>query len=370
MAMIVKKNIFEIEALALECGQTIPVKMGYETYGTLNENKDNAILVAHYFSATSHAAGKYNEDDVACGWWDGLIGPGKAVDTDKYFVICTDNICNVQVKNPNVVTTGPATINPDTNKEYGMTFPSVTFKDVAASQKVLVESFGIEKLQAVMGPSAGGMISFHWAVSFPQMVERCIGVITNVQNPIITSFNVLQQAMRAIKLDPNFNNGDYYSKEEPVEGLRLAGQMMYVGAFTPEFMEQTFPRDSKEDGPFESVENMSSYEQALYNNSIASTSLVDANSWLYTCKTTMNQDIARGFESLDDALKNISAKVLMIPCKQDLLQPWQFNEITVNRINELGGCAELYPIESIKGHMGGVLDTHLFDEKVREFLNK
>lgn len=369
MTMIVEKKIFEIEELTLECGKTIPVKMGYETYGTLNENKDNAILVAHYFSATSHAAGKYNENDAAPGWWDGLIGSGKAVDTDKYFVICADNICNVQVKNPNVITTGPATINPETNKQYGMTFPLVTFKDIAESQKVLVEYMGISKLKAVMGPSAGGMISFNWAVSYPEMVERCIGVITNVQNPIITSFNVLQQAMRAIKLDPNFNNGDYYGKEEPVEGLRLAGQMMVVGAFTPEFMEKSYPRNSKDDKGFMNVNDVASYEETLYNASVLSTSLVDANSWLYTCKTTMNQDIARGFESLDESLKNISAKVLMIPCKQDLLQPWQFNKVTVDRINELGGCAELYTIESEKGHMGGVLDTHLFADKVKDFLN-
>lgn len=368
--MLVEKKEFEIENFTFECGATIPLKMGYETYGTLNESKDNAILVAHFFSATSHAAGKYNEIDVVSGWWNGLIGPGKAVDTNKYFVICSDNICNIQPDDPMVTTTGPASINPKTNKPYGMSFPATSFKDIANAEKALIDSMGIKKLKAVMGPSAGGMISFQWAVNYPEMVERCIGVITNVQNPIITSFSVLQHAMRAIELDANFNNGDYYGKEQPIEGLALAGQMMTVGAFTPEFFEKMYPRDSKEDEPFINVNNKSSYERTLYETSINGAKLRDANSWLYTCKTTMNQDIARGFESLDEALKRISAKVLMIPCKQDLLQCHRFNRITVDRINELGGYAELYEIESEKGHMGGVLDTHLFADKVREFLDK
>ncbi len=367
--MLVEKKIFEMESFTFECGDTMPLKMGYETYGRLNEKKDNVILVAHFFSATSHAAGRYSESDVVVGWWDGLIGPGKAVDTNKYFVICTDNICNVQPNDPMVTTIGPASINPKTNKPYGMSFPSTSFKDIANAEKALIDSMGVKKLKAVMGPSAGGMIAFQWAVNYPEMVEKCIGVITNVQNPIITSFSVLQQAMRAIQLDTNFNNGDYYGKEEPLEGLALAGQMMVVGAFTPEFFEDTYPRNSKEDAPFMRVNNLSSYEKALYDASINVAKLRDANSWLYTCKTTMNQDIARGYESLDEALKRITAKVLMIPCKQDLLQYHKFNQITVDRINELGGNAELYTIESKKGHMGGVLDTHLFEDKVREFLN-
>lgn len=368
--MIVKKQCFEIDELELESGVKIPVKVGYETYGTLNEKKNNAILVSHYFSATSHAAGKYREDDSTVGWWDTLIGEKKALDTEKYFIICIDNLCNVQVKNPNVITTGPASLDPKTNQPYGMRFPIVSFKDVAYVQKLLVESMGIQVLEAVIGPSAGGMISFQWAVHYPQMVKRCIGVITNVQNPVITSFSVLQHAIRAIKLDKNFNDGNYYNAEEPIEGIRLAAQMMYVGAFTPEFLENMYSRDSKDDKGFREVNEFSSYEEALYKNSIASTKLVDANSWLYTCKATMNHDIAKGFDSLESALKRITAKVLMIPCKQDMLQPYNFNKVTVEKINNLGGYAEIYPIESEKGHMAGVLDTHLFEDKIKEFLSK
>ena len=123
MSLIAEKKVFHIDSFSFQNGRTLPVQMGYETYGTLNADKSNAILVAHYFSASSHCAGKYAEDDAVSGFWDGLIGPGKAVDTDKYFVICSDNLCNCGPKNPTVVTTGPMTLNPSTGKPYALDFP-------------------------------------------------------------------------------------------------------------------------------------------------------------------------------------------------------------------------------------------------------
>ncbi|WP_232697626.1 alpha/beta fold hydrolase [Brevibacillus daliensis] len=365
----VKKQQFTIDRFTLENGKTIPVTLGYETYGELNEDKSNVILVAHYFSASSHAAGKYSPEDAASGYWDGLIGPGKAVDTNKFFVISTDNLANVQFKNPNVITTGPRTINPETGKIWGMNFPAFTFKDIADIQhEFLTKQLGIDKLYAVMGASAGGFISLNWAVSYPEMVERVIGVITNPQNPVITSFNVLQHAMRAIALDPNWNDGNYEEGNEPTEGLYLAVQMMNAGAFTPELYEETYKRDSKENDSYQNIQLKTSYEQQLYDAIKAGSATIDASHWYYTCRATMMHDLARNQESLEAALEKIKSRVLMVSCNRDLLQPTIYNRQMIEIMKKQGKQAELYEFESVKGHMGGVLDTHLFSDKVEEFL--
>ncbi|KGX86621.1 alpha/beta fold hydrolase [Pontibacillus litoralis] len=367
----VEKKQFTIDRYTLENGATIPVTLGYETYGELNEDKSNVVLVAHYFSASSHAAGKYSPEDEAPGYWDHLIGPGKAVDTNKYFVISTDNLANVQEHNPHVITTGPRSINPETGERWGMDFPAYTFRDVAGIQhEFLTKQLGIEKLHAVMGASAGGFISLNWAVHYPDMVERLIGVITNPQNPVITSFTVLQQAMRAIELDPKWQGGNYADGEGPDEGLYLAIQMMNAGAFTAELYEETYKRNSNEQEPYQDIRVKTSYEQQLYDAIKAGAPALDASHWYYTCRATMMHDIAHGIGTLEDALQRIQAKVLMVSCTRDLLQPTVFNRQMVDILKQQGKDAELVEIESLKGHMAGVLDGHLFSEDVERFLNK
>ncbi|MBC6971397.1 homoserine O-acetyltransferase [Bacillus sp. Xin] len=365
----VKKESFHLKEFTFENGRKIPVQLGYETYGNLNQEKSNAILVCHYFSATSHAAGKYTEEDPLPGWWDGLIGPGKAIDTDHYFVICTDNICNVQVKNPYMITTGPKSINPVTGLEYGMEFPVFTFLDVARVQYELVKAMGITRLHAVIGPSAGGMIAQQWAVHYPHMVERMIGVITNPQNPIVTSVNVLQNAIEAIQLDPKWNGGNY-GEEQPIKGLHLAGKMMFINAFDAHYYETTFPRNSIEAADYESFSAQTSFEQNIDTLTLQNIAFVDANSWMYTAKATLLHDLAHGFSSLEEALFQIEADVLMIPCKQDLLQPSRYNYQMVEVLRKQGKYAEVYEIESINGHMAGVVDVHLFEKRIDEFLGR
>ncbi|EEM09200.1 alpha/beta fold hydrolase [Bacillus pseudomycoides] len=367
--MYVKKESFHLKKFTFENGIKIPVQIGYETYGKLNREKSNAILVCHYFSATSHAAGKYTEQDLIPGWWDGLIGPGKAIDTDRYFVICTDNLCNVQVKNPYVITTGPKSVNPITGSEYGMGFPVFTFLDVARVQYELVNAMGITRLHAVIGPSAGGMIAQQWAVRYPHMVERMIGVITNPQNLVVTSVNVLQNAIEAIQLDPKWNDGNY-GDEQPTKGLHLAGKMMFINGFDAHYYETTFPRNSTETLPYENFSARTSFEQNINALTLQNITFVDANSWMYTAKATLLHDLAHGFSSLEGALSQIEADVLMIPCKQDLLQPSRYNYEMVELLQKQGKYAEVYEIESINGHMAGVFDVHLFEKKVDEFLKR
>lgn len=364
--LYVKKERFTLESFTFESGATIPVQMGYETYGTLNKEKSNAILVCHYFSATGHAAGMYTEHDSQPGWWDGLIGPGKAIDTNKYFVICTDNICNVQVKNPYVITTGPATINPKTGAAYGMTFPVFTYLDVARLQYKLIEAMGITRLHTVIGPSAGGMIALNWAVHYPHMIERVVGVITNPQNPVMTTFNVLQNAIDTIMLDPNWNDGNY-GEVGPVKGFQMAAKMMFANAYDAHYYETTFPRDCAI-APREDFFTLTSFEKMINEMTLQNITLADANSWMYTAKATILSDIAYGFSSLEEALQQIEARVLMIPCKQDILQPSRYNKEMVALLKKQGKHAEVYEIESVFGHMAGVFAVQLFEKKLHEFL--
>src|SRR6516164_2178605 len=154
-------------------GETIKsVKVGWESAGTLNADKSNAILITHFFSGTSHAFGKYSAEDKTAGYWNAIIGPGKAIDTNKYFVLSSDTLVNLNVNTPNVVTTGPASINPDTGKPYGMSFPVVGIKDFVRVEKALIDSLGITRLKAVVGASMGGLQAYEWAQSFPDSVER------------------------------------------------------------------------------------------------------------------------------------------------------------------------------------------------------
>ncbi|AWC34264.1 MULTISPECIES: alpha/beta fold hydrolase [Bacillus cereus group] len=367
--MYVKKECFSLKQFTFANKKKIPIQMGYETYGKLNKEKSNAILVCHYFSATSHAAGKYTENDLLPGWWDGLIGPGKAIDTDQYFVICTDNLCNVQVKNPYVITTGPKSMNPETGLEYGMDFPVFTFLDVARIQYELIKEIGINRLHAVIGPSAGGMIAQQWAVHYPHMVERMIGVITNPQNPVVTSVNVLRNAIDAIQLDPKWQDGTY-GEEQPIKGLHVASKMMFINAFDAKYYEKEFPRNSTETKPYENFGSPTSFEKEIDRLTLQNIQFVDANSWMYTAKATLLHDIAYGFSSMDEALSQIEANVLMIPCKQDVLQPAHYNYKMVDSLKKQGKFAEVYEIESTNGHMAGVMDIHLFEKKLYEFLNR
>lgn len=371
MTMLTEKKQFSIEQFTFESGRIIPVQMGYETYGMLNEAKDNAILVVHYFSSNSHCAGKYRETDVLSGFWDGLIGPGKAVDTDKYFVVCSDNLCNCGAKNPAVVTTGPISTDSETGKPYGLRFPVPLVLDVVNTQKALLEHLGIRHLKAVMGPSFGAMTSWQWAVAYPDWMDAIIPVIGTPRLPVWGGFNPLQYAIRVAKIDPKFRGGDYYGQAvPPTETLKLALEMMNVAAFQAGYYERTYRRDSPADTAcYTDVLAEAGFETKLDEVVALSLSVVDLNHWLYTCRMCLNFDVSRPYGGdLDAALGRIKARVLAIPSRQDVLHPWSFVREATERINQLGGCAECYPIDSDMGHMAGILQTELFSDRVKTFL--
>src|SRR5204863_3124700 len=219
----VEKKVFTLPSYTTVGGRTIKdVRVGYETYGKLNAAGDNVVFVPHFFSATSHAAGKYASTDAAAGYWDPIIGAAKPIDTDKYFVISADALTNLNTKDPNVTTTGPASIDPDTGKPYGMSFPVVSYRDSVRVHKALVDSLGVKKLKAVAGASGGSMQAMEWAALYPDFVERVIHVIGpgfDVQPFIVEWVGLWAMPMR---LDPKWKGGDYYGKDEPMEGVAKA----------------------------------------------------------------------------------------------------------------------------------------------------
>jgi len=282
----VEKQVFTLASYTTVEGKTLKnVRVGYETYGKLNPGGDNAIF-AHFFSGTSHAAGKYKSADVAPGYWDPIIGAGKPIDTDKYFVISADALANLNTKDPNVTTTGPATIDADTGKPYGMSFPVVSYADSVRVHKALVDSLGVKKLHAVAGASGGSIQAMQWAALYPDFVERVVHVIGPGfdVNPFV--LQMLDVWTLPIRMDPKWNNGDYYGKDEPLTGVAQALMIVTITARAHGWAEKTFGykwADAAKN-PATGMANVFGIEDALAKAGAARAATTDANAMIYTAK--------------------------------------------------------------------------------------
>lgn len=369
---LVVKKTFELKEYVTVSGQKIaPVRIGYETYGNLNSNKDNVILVCHHFSGTSHAAGKYSAAEKVPGYWDSVIGSGKPFNTDKYFIISTDTLCNINVKDPMVTTTGPASINPATGKPYGMSFPVITIKDMVRIQYELIKSLSIKKLKCVTGPSMGGIQTMEWAATYPDVVEKAIPVIATPKAYAWTVAWVKLWA-DAVMLDPKWNKGDYYGKEEPVDGVAHSLKMITLIARSPWWAEKAFdrkPADPKKD-PSSAMGNKYLVEDALDKAGLARAKLSDANSLIYLAKANQLHDIGFGYGSYEEALKKIKSKVLLIPSSSDILiYPYNSREFA-EALNKAGGKASVFELPSFEGHIGGLTDIMKAGTTIKSFLDE
>lgn len=367
---LVVKKVFELKEYVTLGGQKIsPVRIGFETYGTLSATKDNVILICHHFSGTSHAAGKYSTDEKVPGYWDAIIGAGKPLDTDKYFIISTDTLCNLNTKDPLVITTGPTSINPTTAKPYGMSFPIITIRDMVRVQYELLKSLGVQKLRCVTGASMGGLQSLEWAVTYPEVVEKAIPVIAAPKNDAWT-LALLNLWASPILLDPKWNNGDYYGKAEPIEGLAFSLKLITLNARSPWWADAAFdrkPADPAKD-PYGAMGNKFLVEDVLDKAGLARAKIGDANSLLYLAKANMLYDIGYGFTSYEEALKRIKGKILMIPCNTDILiYPHNAKEF-VEALNKVGGKAFLFEIQTKEGHIGGITEISKAGERIKAFL--
>ncbi|WP_282604692.1 homoserine O-acetyltransferase [Pelagibius sp. Alg239-R121] len=368
---LVQKQGFELDNFTTQGGETISdVKVGWETYGTLNAQKDNAILITHYFSGNSHAAGKYAADDQRAGYWDSIIGAGKPIDTSKYFVISVDTLVNLGTGNPKVVTTGPASINPDTGKPYGMNFPIVTIRDFVEVQKALLDSLGISKLHAVMGASMGSLQAYEWAAVYPERVERLIPVIGSgwADGDLIAWLNIWAAP---IKLDPNWNGGDYYDGDAPVKGLAESLKIVTLHAQHWEWSNGKFGRSWAKEGadPASAFDNLFKIEAVLDGAGLARAKASDANHFLYLAKANQLFYTGHG-KSLYEGLLAIEAPVLLIHSDEDLVFPGDAVRDTASIIKSDGTPVEIVELQGTRGHLDGVLSIAQAGAKIRAFLEK
>ena len=350
------------EPTVLKSGKVLPeLEIAYETYGKLNENKDNAILVLHALTGSAHASG-YHKDTKKSGWWDDMIGPKKAFDTEKYFVISSNVLGGCYG------TTGPASINPATNKPYALDFPVITIEDIVDVQKKLVDFFGIEKI-IVAGGSMGGMQALEWSIRYPDYVKSTILIATSARlNAQGIAFNAV--ARNAILTDVNFNNGNYYdSDKSPASGLSIARMIGHITYLCEEAMYKKFGREFKEAPSFDfgvdfQVESYLEHQGRIFVDRF------DANSYLYITKAVDYYDTAQGYGSLERAFADSHAKFLIMSFTSDWLFPTYQSKEIVNALVKAHKDVSFCEIQSPCGHDAFLLEFETQTKIIKSFLNK
>ncbi|MHB1001780.1 MAG: homoserine O-acetyltransferase MetX [Armatimonadota bacterium] len=349
--------------MLLECGRTLgPITIAYETYGKLSKSKDNAIMLVQTLTSDAHAAGYNSQDDEKPGWWDDMIGPGKAFDTDKYFVICSNIIGGCKGS------TGPSSINPATGRQYGLSFPVVTIKDMVNAQKVLVDHLGIDRLLCVAGGSMGGMQVLQWVVSYPEMVRLAVNIATTSRlSAQAIAFD--EVGRQAIMSDPDWMGGDYYGKTIPHRGLSIARMIAHITYLSDKSMHQKFGRklQDKAEYGYEFVTDFQ-VESYLRYKGDSFVKRFDANSYLYITKAMDYFDLSQPYGSLKEAFADVKTKFLIVSLSSDWLFPsYQSKEIvSALRANDID---TIYTeIQTDKGHDGFLLEYEQLTSLVSNFL--
>jgi len=366
--LLVKKQVFELNNFQTQNQQTIAkVRVGWEAYGRLNADKSNVILITHYFSGTSHAAGKYQRGDAAPGYWDAIIGPGKAIDTNKFYVISSDTLVNANVKDPNVITTGPASINPATGKPYGLSFPVVTIRDFIEVQRALLDSLGIHKLYAVIGPSMGSFQAIEWATVYPERVQRLVPVIGTAYIDAWTAVR-LERWAQPIKHDPHWQQGNYYGKaQQPDAGLARALAYITQDASHPQGFNSRYPDIATDTAAHQDIlAEPLAWQQLLAQAKLRAT-YQDANHLLYLVRASQLWRAGMG-DHWQQSIKGIQAKTLFLPATGDLLLTPAMAKQSQQQMQASGNNAALREIPGQWGHLDGVLGIEAVAAPLAEFL--
>ena len=369
--ILVEKQVFELPSYTTTGGAVLrQVRVGWECYGTLNEARDNAILVTHFFSANSHAAGKYRPDDAEPGYWNAIIGPGKPLDTNRYCIISSDTLVNLNAKDPNTITTGPATIDPATGTPYGMSFPIVTIRDFVNVQKALVDHLGIPSLQAVVGASMGALQALEWGSAWPDRVQRIVAVIGGAEeNAFLIGW--LQLWAAPIRLDPHWNQGDYYGRAEPTRGLVEALKIVLLQASQWPWVDRMFGRAWAEEGkdPAAALENVFAVEAWLERTAAARAAACDANHFLYLVKANQLYLTGHG-ASVEAGLQAIKAPCLLIASAIDLVFPPQRHmQVLKDKFTAMGkDVTYTEVITTDLGHLDGIAYIAKAGAEIGKFL--
>ena len=349
--------------MPLDSGSKLgPITLAYETYGQLDEGRRNAVLICHALSGDAHVAGYHSPADKKPGWWDGMVGPGKAFDTRRYFVICPNCVGGCQGS------TGPMSVNPATGRRYGRTFPVVTMADMVRAQKSLIDHLGIRTLLTVVGGSMGGMQVLEWTITYPERVYTAIPVATTSRlSAQGIAFNVVGR--QAILDDPNYRNGEYYGHEPPTRGLAMARMLAHITYLSDESMHQKFGRQlrDKEDYSYEfdvdfEVESYLKYQGQAFVERF------DANSYLYITRSMDYFDLAGRHGSLQAAFRKATARFLVMAFTSDwLYPPYQAKEI-VSALRANRSHFSYYEIPSNYGHDAFLLEKERVGRAISDFL--
>ncbi|MCD8482199.1 MAG: homoserine O-acetyltransferase [Verrucomicrobia bacterium] len=353
------------EEFVFDSGQKLPgITIRYETYGELNADKSNAILICHALSGDHHCAGVHSFHDRKPGWWNNIIGPGKPVDTNKFFVICSNCLGGCQGS------TGPGSINPETNLPYGRDFPWLSIADMVRAQHLLVtKHLGISCLYAAIGGSMGGMQVLQWGISYPHAVARLLPMATTArQNAQAIAFN--EVGRNAITRDPDWNNGNYGRGKGPQTGLAIARMMAHITYLSDKGLEEKFGRGkvtagsnrSPLDAEFE-IESYLRYQGQSFINRF------DANTYIYFTKALDRFDLFGPSGRLEDALSAVSARTLVIGFTSDWLFPPPQNRAIVQALLRCKKHATYAEIDMDLGHDSFLVEAPELYTLVRNFLS-
>ena len=371
--------------LALDCGRKLhPIRIAYETYGTLSAARDNVILVCHALSGDAHAAGLTSTPAAAStrdgfraeerdgsmsqglGWWDGMIGPGKAFDTDRFFVVSSNLLGGCRG------TTGPSSTNPATGRPYGSDFPVITVADMVRAQRALLNELGITRLAAVAGGSLGGMQALEWAVLYGDQVDAIIPIAsTHALHPQGVAWNAI--ARNAITADPDWQGGHYYGTgRAPTAGMGVARMVGHVTYLSAASLNQKFGRRLQfaDDIRYNLLEPEFEVESYLRHQADAFVKRFDANTYLYTSRALSYFDLARqyGGGRLTHALRNMSARTLLIAFSSDWLYPPSGSEELADALRANGRDVTLHVIDAPYGHDCFLLEEARQTPMIQEFL--
>ncbi|NLV23588.1 MAG: homoserine O-acetyltransferase [Deltaproteobacteria bacterium] len=350
--------------LRLESGRRLgPITLAFERYGRLNAERSNAILVAHAWTGDAHAAGRHAPEDAKPGWWDGMIGPGKPLDTDRYFILCSNVIGSCKGS------TGPTSINPRTKAPYALTFPVVLIQDMVRAQKLLVDHLRLPSLLSVIGGSMGAMQALAWAILYPERVRSIVPIAgTGRAGPMAIALNGL--ARQAIFNDPLWKKGNYKADYPPVDGLALARAVGHISFLSSASMELKFDRRfSAKDGLFDFFGKFEVERYLDYNGS-SFVKRFDTNSFLYLAKALDLFDAAWNFDSLEAALERILCPSLWFAFSSDWLYPPADTERIVALLEKAGKAVEYQRIESDYGHDSFLVEPEKFIPYLRAFLQR
>jgi homoserine O-acetyltransferase len=371
--------------IRLDCGQELhPIRIAYETYGALSPGRDNVILVCHALSGDAHAAGfaktppaESTRDGFAAedrdgtggkglGWWDGMIGPGKAFDTNRFFVVSTNLLGGCRG------TTGPSSVDPSTGRPYGSDFPVITVADMVRTERAFLDELGIERLAAVAGGSLGGMQAFEWAVLYPDQVDAIVAIAsTHALQPQGVAWNAI--ARSAITADPAWQNGHYYGTgQKPDAGMGLARMVGHITYLSAKSLGDKFARRLQLDGDirYTLIDPEFQVENYLRHQADSFVKRFDANTYLYTSRALTYFDLARqyGSGSLARALRDVSARTLLIAFSSDWLYPPAGSEDLADALRALGKDVELHVIDAPYGHDCFLLEEARQTPMIQNFL--